>query len=73
MTTKTAAELLRDYEIDGVPSSGAHAPIKSDLRQYFSEIEASLALVDAAVSSDLTNAAYRAAYARRTLLFTFAI
>jgi hypothetical protein len=73
MPTPNAAAVYRDYETDGVPSSGAHNVLKSDVRNYLSQVEASLALVDDAVSSDLTNASYRATYAARSVLFTFAI
>lgn len=31
---KTAAVILRNYEIDGVPSSGAHVTVKKDLRDW---------------------------------------
>lgn len=36
----TAAEVWRDYEVDGVPSSGPHKPIKSDIRLWGAAIEA---------------------------------
>jgi hypothetical protein len=32
MAIKAASEILRDYITDGVPASGAHRPVKSDLR-----------------------------------------
>lgn len=32
MTVLTAAEVYRDFETDGVPSSGAHKPKKSEIR-----------------------------------------
>lgn len=39
---KLSAEIFRDYEVDGVPSSGAHKPIKGDIRTYGATIEAAL-------------------------------
>lgn len=38
--TKTAAEVFRDYELDGDPSSGAHKPIKADIREMLGVFEA---------------------------------
>ncbi len=40
MPIKTANEIFRDYETDGVPSSGAHKPIKPDIRQWGTAVEA---------------------------------
>lgn len=40
MATKTAAEVFRDYATDGVPSSGAHKPIKADIRELLAVLEA---------------------------------
>lgn len=37
--TITAAEIFRDYELDGIPSSGAHKPIKVDIREWGSRLE----------------------------------
>lgn len=37
--TKTAAEIFRDYETDGDSSSGAHKPIKSDIRDWGKTID----------------------------------
>lgn len=37
--TMTAAEALRDYVLDGVPSSGVHEPKKSDLRNVIGGLE----------------------------------
>lgn len=34
--------LFRDYVTDGVPSSGAHEPIKADIRAYLTEMETQL-------------------------------
>lgn len=39
MASMTAAEALRDYETDGVPSSGPHEVKKSDLRTVIGNIE----------------------------------
>ena len=36
---KTANEIFRDWETDGVPSSGAHNPIKSDIREWGKTVE----------------------------------
>ena len=36
---KKIAEILRDYATDGVPSSGAQKPVKSDFRAWGLEIE----------------------------------
>ncbi len=35
----TAAEIFRDYETDGVPSSGVHDPKKSNIRQLLGQYE----------------------------------
>jgi len=42
MTIKTAAEIFRDYETDGVPASGPHKPIKSDIRDWGASVESTL-------------------------------
>jgi hypothetical protein len=39
MVTLTAAQVYRDYETDGVPSSGAHKPKKSEIRQLLGQYE----------------------------------
>ncbi|MGZ2403890.1 hypothetical protein [Rhizobium ruizarguesonis] len=39
MTTLTAAQVWRDYETDGVPSSGAHKVKKSDARELLTDYE----------------------------------
>lgn len=71
--TITAAEVFRDYATADVPVSGAHKPSKSEIRALLARLEASADLVDAAISSDITNATYRGDLARRQLLFTSAI
>lgn len=38
--TITAAEVYRDFEVDGDPSSGAHKPIKADIRALLAVLEA---------------------------------
>jgi hypothetical protein len=40
MPIKTANEIWRDYVTDGVPSSGANKPVKSDIRDWAAAIEA---------------------------------
>jgi len=42
--TKSLVEIFRDFETDGVPASGKHKPIKADIRQWGTEVEAELAL-----------------------------
>jgi hypothetical protein len=37
--TTVAAEVFRDYSLDGVPASGAHEPRKSDIRRLIGGIE----------------------------------
>jgi hypothetical protein len=44
MPIKLAAEIFRDYEVDGVSSSGLHKPIKADIRDWAALLE-SLAAV----------------------------
>jgi len=39
MTTKLGSEIWRDYETDGVPASGAHKIIKSDMRDWMLSLE----------------------------------
>lgn len=39
MAAKSPSEIWRDYETDGVPSSGNHAPIKADIRQWAAELQ----------------------------------
>lgn len=36
---KLAAEIWRDYVLDGVPASGAHKPIKGDIRAWMATVE----------------------------------
>ncbi len=36
---KTPDEIWRDFETDGVPSSGPHAPIKADIREYLNSMD----------------------------------
>ena len=43
MVTKTAAQIWRDYETDGVPASSPHDPEKPEIRLWGGEIEALLA------------------------------
>lgn len=42
MPIKSALEIFRDYETDGVPSSGAHKPVKSDIRDWGAALESGL-------------------------------
>jgi hypothetical protein len=37
--SKLFSEIWRDYVTDGVPASGAHAPIKADIRSWGLEVE----------------------------------
>jgi hypothetical protein len=37
---KSADEIFRDFATDGVPASGAHEPIKADIREFLTSIEA---------------------------------
>ncbi len=39
MVTTSASLIWRDYATDGVPASGAHAPVKSEIRTWGAEIE----------------------------------
>jgi len=38
--SKLGAEIFRDYVTDGVPSTGPHNPIKSDIRDWMAVVEA---------------------------------
>lgn len=40
MTALTASYVYRDYEVDGVPASGPHKPIKSEIRTLFAGVPA---------------------------------
>lgn len=40
-----ASQIWRDYSTDGVPSSGAHKPVKSDIRVWGTDVEDRLAEV----------------------------
>ena len=73
MPTQTAAEIFRDYATDGVASSGAHAPIKADIRAYLAEVEAVVALVELALATDTAAALTRLELARRGALFNSVI
>lgn len=46
--TTVAAEVMRDYDLDGVPSSGVHQPKKSDIRRLLGGYER---VIDAFTSS----------------------
>ncbi len=37
--TQQAADAFRDYEVDGVPESGDHKPVKSEIRALFADID----------------------------------
>lgn len=37
MTTLTANEIFRDFNTDGVPASGAHKPVKAEIREYLTD------------------------------------
>lgn len=39
MTVKPVSEIFRDFSIDGVPSSGPHAPHKSEIREWGASLE----------------------------------
>jgi hypothetical protein len=68
MALKLAAEIYRDFETDGVPASGAHQPIKAEIREHLAAIEALTGV--AGFSVDTINSGYRADLWRRRLLFT---
>lgn len=75
--TKRLREIFRNYETDGVASSGAHKPLKSDIIQWGTEAEAALddaqtAAVAAATAAVLVDSA-RLEIARRSFLFNSAI
>jgi hypothetical protein len=66
--TTDAAEVFRDYASDGVPASGAHEPIKSEIRSLFQIVDARINLAGetgayivkstlAALQADLDHAA----------------
>lgn len=40
----TAEEIWRDFEVDSVPASGAHKPIKADIRDWGAMVEAGIGL-----------------------------
>lgn len=50
IVSKPARELWRDYVTEGVPGTGAHKPVKSDIRQWGLEVEAALGAVAGAKS-----------------------
>src|SRR4051812_24990431 len=54
MTAKTAAEIWRDYETEGVPSSGAHKPIKADIREWGAAAETGARKQRSVTSSPIT-------------------
>lgn len=56
MTTPTSASVWRDYAVDGVPGSGAHAPVKSEVRAWATSLEAEQAASTAAASGAATTA-----------------
>lgn len=43
--TDTADEVFRDYETEGLPSSGGYEPVKSDIRALFAQIESAMGLL----------------------------
>jgi|SRR5579871_3425641 len=53
---KLFTEIFRDYETDGVPSSGPHSPIKADIRNWGATVETRLAVGArvARVDADMT-------------------
>lgn len=52
--TAEAALAFRDYETDGVPGSGPHKVVKSDVRTLFSDLDAFMATVAANTRTRLT-------------------
>jgi hypothetical protein len=51
---ETANAVYRDYEVDGVPTSGAHEPVKAEIRAYESLQNAAIdALLDATALTDV--------------------
>lgn len=63
MTILSAAEIWRDYETDGVPSSGTHKPVKRDAKLWGLMLESMLAQLGlgyatkAALDADLLHSA----------------
>lgn len=43
--TDEAAETFRDYVTEGVPASGGHEPVKSEIRGLFAQIEAAMGVL----------------------------
>lgn len=75
--TKLFSEIFRNYETDGVPASGAYAPVKSEIRQWGTEAEAALnaaqtAAVEAATAAVISDMS-RLELSRRSTLFNSAI
>ena len=60
---QTASEIWRDYETDGVPASGPHAPVKRDIKQHLTTLESLVAQLGlgyatkAALDADLLHSA----------------
>lgn len=50
--TLFAAQVFRDYETDGVPASGPHKPIKSEIRTWGTALEGGLSGIRSAVTSE---------------------
>ena len=67
-----AADVWRDFETSGVPSSGAHDPVKSGIREWAAEQEALTNAIGsngglvyatlAELNADLGHAAYTSAW-----------
>jgi hypothetical protein len=52
---------LRDFVTDGLPASGAHAPVKSELRTLFGEVEDAIDAVDAIADTAVAGVIYKEA------------
>jgi hypothetical protein len=52
--TLFAAQVFRDYETDGVPGSGPHQPIKSEIRAWGSALESGLSGIRLAKTASYT-------------------
>lgn len=48
----TAAEVFRDYVVDGNPSSGVHQPVKSEIRSLFVDMIVDSLTVDSVIVTD---------------------
>lgn len=61
---KTANEIFRDYETDGVPSSGAHKPIKGDIRDLLNNFPSTFSTFQIGTSPFPTGPSSNTSYKR---------